>query len=286
MSRFHPSVSWDQISSTNNSAKQEYTDDSGSIGDGDEESWFSGAGGDSLLADSSLASVASPQSFFVPIHYEANYQYPLLVWLHSDGFNENQIDHVMPHVSTRNYLATGVRGTRAADSVGHRFDWHDSPAAIDAAHDKVLSAVDQACQRYSVHCSRIILAGYRSGGTMAMRIAMRNPDRFAAVASLGGRMPNGGKVLANLALLRKRGLPMLWQVATASSWFDRQALQSDIRAAMLLRAKVEIRQYSGDDEMNTAILSDFNHWIMNRIVAGNPPAAEQWQSNPVCFSSN
>ena len=285
MSRFHPSVSWDQFSSTNSSPNQEYTDDSSSIGDGDDESWFSGAGGGSL-ADASLASVASPQSFFVPIHYEANYQYPLLVWLHNDGFNENQIDHVMPHVSTRNYLATGVRGTRAADSVGHQFDWHDSPAAIDAAHDKVLAAVDQACQRYSVHSSRIILAGYRSGGTMAMRIAMRNPDRFAAVASLGGRMPSGGKVLANLALLRKRGLPMLWQVATASSWFDRQALQSDIRAAMLLRAKVEIRQYSGDDEMNTAILSDFNHWIMNRIVAGNPPTAEQWQSNPVCFSSN
>ena len=209
-----------------------------------------------------------------------------MVWLHSDGFNENQIDHVMPHVSTRNYLATGVRGTRAADSMGHRFDWHDSPAAIDAAHNKVLSAVDRVCDRYSVHRDRIILAGYRNGGTMAMRIAMRDPDRFAAVASLGGGMPQGGNVLANLKSLRKRSLPMLWQVATDSAWFDPRSLKADIHAAMLLRAKVEVRQYHSDDEMNTVALSDLNHWIMNRVVAGIPAGAEPCESRPACFSSN
>ena len=81
--------------------------------------------------------LASPQTFFVPVHYEANYRYPLIVWLHSNGYNENQIDHVMPHISTRNYMATGVRGTRAADAIGHRFDWHDSAAAIDVIEDIV-----------------------------------------------------------------------------------------------------------------------------------------------------
>ncbi|NND96431.1 MAG: hypothetical protein HKN47_03770 [Pirellulaceae bacterium] len=109
------------------------------------------------------------------MHYESNYQYPLIVWLHSDGFNENQIDHVMPHVSTRNYLATGIRGTRAIDSVGHQFEWHNSAAAIDATHEKVLCAIDEVSDRYSIHTSRIVLAGYRSGGTMAMRIALRDP---------------------------------------------------------------------------------------------------------------
>lgn len=282
MSRFHPSVSWNQLSGS--SAQHDYGDDSGS--DGDDESWSGGGGDDDLLSTVALPTVTSPQTFFVPIHYEPNYRYPLIVWLHSNGFNENQVDHVMPHVSTRNYLATGVRGTRAADSIGHRFDWHDSPAAIDAAYQKVMSAIDEVCGRYSVHRQRIVLAGYRRGGTMAMRIAMRQPEMFAAVASFGGRMPDGGKVLANLQALRRRGLPMLWQVATGRSSFDVQNLKTDIRSAMLVRAKVEIRQYVGDDEMNTAALSDFNNWIMNRIVNGNPPSPEQWQSDITCFSSN
>ncbi len=285
MSRFHPSVSWNQFAENSNKHR-ENSDDSGTMGDHGNESWFSGEGDHRSLAASARPSAAWPQTFFVPVHYESNYRYPLVVWLHSDGFNENQVDHVMPHVSTRNYLATGVRGTRAADSIGHRFEWHDSPAAIDAAHDKVLCAVEEVCDRYSVHRDRIVLAGYRSGGTMAMRIAMRQPNLFSAVASLGGRMPDGGKVLANLHSLRERALPMLWQVATGSSWFDAQSLKSDIRAAMLMRAKVEIRQYTDDDEMNTVALSDFNNWIMNRVVNGAAPSAEQWQSSPACFSSN
>lgn len=279
MSRFHPSVSWNQFSG--NSTEHGH-DHSGNVGESDEDSWFGDESDSGLLS----ASLASPQTFFVPIHYESNYRYPLVVWLHSDGFNENQVNHVMPHVSTRNYLATGVRATRAADSVGHRFDWHGSPAAIDAAHDKVMTAVDEACDRYSVHRDRVVLAGYRSGGTMAMRIAMRQPEMFAGVASLGGRMPQGGNVLANLTSLRRRAIPMLWQVATDNESFDAQSLKSDIRSAMLVRAKVEIRQYTFDDEMNTVALSDLNHWIMNRVVNGNAPTTEQWQSAPACFSSN
>ncbi len=289
MSRFHPSFSWQFPNSNKESHGGNQDENHGhphALSDVDDEVCRSGGSENDFFAASPLASVASPQTFFVPVHYEPNYRYPLIVWLHSDGFNENQIDHVMPHVSTRNYLATGVRGTRAADSAGHRFDWHQSSTAIDAAHDKVLCAIDETCDRYSVHPDRIVLAGYRSGGTMAMRIAMRQPGLVAAVASLGGPMPRGGKVLSNLSSLRERRLPMLWQVATAAAGFDSHSLKTDIQSAMLVRAKVEIRQYADDDEMNTAALSDLNHWIMSRIVNREPPSAEQWQSSPACFSSN
>lgn len=231
-------------------------------------------------------SLGSPQTFFVPMHYEANYRYPLIVWLHSNGYNENQINHVMPHVSSRNYVATGVRGTRAADSIGHRFDWHDSPAAIDSAHEKIMCAIDEAADRYSIHRERVVIAGYRDGGTMAMRIAMREPKAFAAVASFGGSVPAGSAVMANLSTLRKREIPMLWQVAEESPAYDTGKLKSDITSAMMMKAKVEIRQYKNDDEMNTVALADFNQWVMSRIVAGEPMNSREWGSSPVCFSSN
>ncbi|NND96975.1 MAG: alpha/beta hydrolase [Pirellulaceae bacterium] len=190
-------------------------------------------------------------------------------------------------MSTRNYLATGIRGTRAIDSVGHQFEWHNSAAAIDATHEKVLCAIDEVSDRYSIHTSRIVLAGYRSGGTMAMRIALRDPMRFAGVASFGGRVPQGGCSLGSLDLIRERAMPMLWQCALESPEFSPEALNADIRQALLLRAKVDVRQYKNDDEMNTAALADFNQWMMNRVVLGNPMTAdEQWESGPVCFSAN
>lgn len=228
----------------------------------------------------------SARVFVLPLHYEANYQYPLVVWLHSDGYNEHQIEDVIPHVSLRNYIAVGVRGSRAADSRGHRFDWSESPAAIVAAHDAVAEAIDLARQRYSVHPQRVVLAGYRGGGAMALRLGLRNPQICSAVISLGGHFPSGGGLVSDLAELRQRRLPMLWQFAGQSSTFCYDRLVADIRLARLLRASVEIRHYQGDDEMNTATLADVNDWLMRRVVSAIPAESDQWASNETQFSPN
>ena len=286
MSRFHQSVSWNQSQNQNNQQETRENETNRKKKSNHIQSLTADEDTESFDLKNARATLRCPQTFFVPVHYESNYRYPLIVWLHSDGFNENQIDHVMPHISTRNYLATGVRGTRAADSVGHRFDWHNSDTAIDAACEKVLCGIDEAIDRYAVHTDRVILAGYRSGGTTAMRIAMRNPSRFAGVASFGGRMPKGGRAFANLDEIRKRQLPMLWQWGKDNPLYQQDSLAADIRDAQVLKAKLEIRQYNNEDEMNTAALSDFNQWIMNRIVAGVSMDAESWETTPVCFSEN
>ncbi len=228
--------------------------------------------------------VGANRGFFLPIHYSSGYRYPLIVWLHNDGFNENQINHVMPHVSLRNYVGVGVRGNRAADSMGHRFDWHDSPAAIGIAHDNIVDATDEAIDRYSIHDRRIVLAGFGAGGTMAIRIAMRDPRRFAAAVSVGGRMPQGS--IRNLHELRKRRMPMLWQWASQNENYTTDGLKVDCQSAMAIGAKVQVRQYPGTDEMDTVVLSDINRWIMQEVVSVESEPDDQWATTPTAYSSN
>jgi phospholipase/carboxylesterase len=297
MSRFHPSMSW------NEPANPGQGDTSDGASDESRSEWstesdpadhFGTANSPSSLANQPRDCRGGAswghfghRNFFLPLHYEPNYHYPLIVWLHSDGFNENQVDHVLPHVSLRNYIAAGVRGIRAADSLGHRFDWHDSPAAVAAAEESVAQTVVEATQRFSVHPSRIILAGYGSGGTMAIRIALRDPEHFAAVASLGGAMPAGPHLCSNLSQLRARQMPMLWSWATSGPRFDPDRLGQDVRLAMMIKASVEIRQYSAEDEMDTVTLSDLNDWIMRRVVADQPAQADQrWATSPTNYSAN
>src|SRR4051794_19841644 len=50
---------------------------------------------------------------FAPLHYESNYAYPLLVWLHGPGDDESQLKRIMPLISMRNYVGVGPRGTVA-----------------------------------------------------------------------------------------------------------------------------------------------------------------------------
>jgi phospholipase/carboxylesterase len=292
MGRFQQPISWNPPTDSGNTSKHHTTkhQDAG-LEPEDHDSVFesdqSEDGSQEFSLDAtSWSRPASHRSFFLPLHYTPSYDYPLVVWLHSNGFNENQIDHVMPYISLRNYVGVGIRGNRAADSIGHRFDWHQSPGAISAAHEAICEAIDDALGRFSVNPSRIVLAGYQQGGTMAMRIAMRDPDRFAGAISLGGRMPRGA--IRNVHELRRRELPMLWQWSVNNPEYTDDNLKSDCRSVMMTRGQVEVRQYPSDDEMDTVVLRDLNEWIMRRIVSGSCSGAhtDRWASSPTSYSSN
>ena len=279
MDRFHKSMSWNQPAeseSEKHNAQAHAWDSDEAISNNSNASFD--------LADT-WSHNTSHRSFFLPVHYSENYQYPLLVWFHSNGFNEHQIDQVMPHISLRNYVGVGIRGTKAIDSVGHRFDWHHSPAGIATTQEAVTQAIESAAERFSINPSRVVLAGYREGGTMALRTAMREPDRFAGVISLGGRMPNGS--IRNIHQLRERRMPMLWQWGTENTQFSQQNLKTDFQMCMAIGSRVEVRQYPGDDEMTTIALHDLDEWTMRHVVADSSiQDSDRWASSPTLYSSN
>src|SRR5262245_56830593 len=53
---------------------------------------------------------------FLPVGYEPNYPYPLLVFLHGQGSNEEQALRLAPRLSRRNYVSTALRGPVATSA--------------------------------------------------------------------------------------------------------------------------------------------------------------------------
>jgi phospholipase/carboxylesterase len=232
--------------------------------------------------------IARPRSFVIPLRYEAGYRYPLIVWLHNDGYNEHQICDVMPHISTRNFVGVGVRGSLAIDNTGNRFAWSQTPAAVARCEDAVWQAIDDASKRYSIHPDRIFIAGYGDGATMARRVAFQRSAQFAGCIALGGRMPRGGAVLGNLNATRT--IRNFWALAIDNASMSEEQFDEDVRLVASARLRMEIRRYTTDDEMVTEVLRDVNVWAMD-IVTGNngaqaKPAAQDWSTTPVQFSSN
>ena len=195
------------------------------------------------------------------------------------------IDQIMPHLSTRNYIGIGIRGNHAVDSAGHCFNWHDSPAAVDATQEAVFDAIEEASIRFSIHPKRVILAGYQDGGTMAQRIALRTPSQISGVISMGGTLPHGE--LSLFEELRQRKLPMLWQWSSRNPLYNDQQIREDCQLAMSISADLEIRQYADEDEMNTVTLKDANDWIMRKVISGSSISdTNQWSSKSVAYSAN
>jgi poly(3-hydroxybutyrate) depolymerase len=64
------------------------------------------------------------------------------------------------------------------------------PGARGASEAALLmSMIDHVCRRYAIAADRVCAFGLSAGGAMAMMLALRYPDRFAAVGSHSGAAP-------------------------------------------------------------------------------------------------
>lgn len=210
-----------------------------------------------------------PSAVFGPLHYEPNYSYPLLVWLHGPQDNETQLRRIMPTVSMRNYVAVSPRGISLSHKDRRRASlatWDTSPEKTSSAATRVFESIDRACSQYNVARRRIFLAGFDRGGSMAFRIAMAYPHRFAGVLSLGGGLPVGGPLLSRLSEVRS--LPVFLASGKDSEECPPERVCSDLRLFHSAGIDVTLRQYPCGQELTTQMLEDMNCWMMDLVTQG------------------
>jgi phospholipase/carboxylesterase len=200
------------------------------------------------------------------LHYEPNYAYPLVVWLHGSGDSDRQLRRVMPLVSLRNYVAVAPRGTMDMSLTNHTakgYRWVQSPEQIARAEQRIWHAIASAQDRYNIRPDRIYLAGYECGGTMALRIATEHADRFAGVLSLGGPFPDQGAPLARLHTARR--LPLFIAACREGSYYPTEIVCENLRLLHTAGMSLTLREYPGGDGLSPMMLADVDRWIMEQI---------------------
>lgn len=224
------------------------------------------------LAEDHRRSSLHPRVYFAPQHYEPNYAYPLLVWLHRPGADETELWDIMPLVSLRNYVAIALRGfdgTPVKSPQIHRpgeayRTWPQEPEAVFETDEAVAEAVRGAAERFHIAPRRVFLAGAGAGGTMALRLGLLNPEQFAGVLSIGGPLPRGEMPLRCYRTLRR--FPV-WLAQTLAEHQPVQSLCADLRLIHSAGMELMLRQYVGAQELDRVILADMNRWIMERVTS-------------------
>ncbi len=204
----------------------------------------------------------SIHSTFMPLHYEAGYAYPLLVWLHNEGDDESVLPAVMQHISTRNQVATSPRGTLQYGN--GQYGWKQSATGILDAEQAVSDAIEETAARFNIHSNRVFIAGSGSGGTMALRLALRRPEWFAGCASFNGGLPTGERPLSRIKEIRE--LPLLLAFQEESDTYSEAELCSDLSLLHSAGCEVGIRHYQGSGDIGKVMLEDLNRWLMDLIL--------------------
>lgn len=232
-----------------------------------------------------------------PIHYEPNFAYPLIVWLHDSEKTETEILETIPKISARNYVAVAPRGISCykkrlvRSSVNGNpvqekcwiepcFSWQDTEDGVIEAENLVFDSIAEAYAKYNVNMRRIFLVGRGVGGTMALQVAMRNPHEFAGVVCIDGALPATDSIpLRNWSALRD--LPVLVTSGKPNSTIAPSLNKNLLRLYHTAGLTVLVRQYneenSTEEALNArmkAVLTDVNRWIMERATNPRTPSSE------------
>jgi phospholipase/carboxylesterase len=222
---------------------------------------FSGAEGDFAHA------------LFAPIHYEPGYSYPLIVWLHGCGGDERQLRRLMPLLSLRNYLAVAPRGLPLCGAAGRPgYGWRQTDGHFQTAQQRVFDCVDRASRQFNVAAQRVFLMGTGRGGTMALRVALCHPARFAGVVSLCGGFPRGGAPLGNLVAARR--LSIFLAADRGSRQYPAARVCADLRLLHTAGLSVTLRQYPCGRHLFRQMLADVDRWIIDEITAPQTACVE------------
>jgi phospholipase/carboxylesterase len=226
----------------------------------------------------------------VPTAYEPNYEYPLIVGFHGRGGNEMQAIRWLERISDRNYVGFCPRGSVMLDRIG-RYGWseasregHDVSARWNAApagdrfrkmiaadiddptvagEFAVLDQLRSLQSEIAIHPNRVYLFGVGEGASMAYRLALSFPDRFAGVIAIQGWLPNDVSYLTRCQESRR-----LKFLALHGEWDDSLPLCETRRQIEHLRnagLDVAFQTYPSEGLPVGPMFDDINTWLMSQF---------------------
>ena len=213
---------------------------------------------------------ARPMLTFLPTGYEPNYPYPLLVFLHGHGSSEEQVLRLAPRLSRRNYICIALRGPNTLDGRDGRLVYSWGEGQNDTAVEEyVLHAIAQTRRHFHVHSERIYLAGFCEGATLAYRLGLTFPEKFAGVISLNGCLPRRGGPLFRLPDVRR--LRVLIGHGIANSVVPLGMARSDFRLFYAAGLDVRLHTYAANHRIHPDMLRDIDRWVQGKINEEHVP---------------
>lgn len=205
-----------------------------------------------------------PVRTFLPTGYEPGYAYPLLVFFHGHGSDEEQILQLAPRLSRRNFICIGLRGSRPVDlhSDGRLgYSWGAEDAYDAQLEDYVLRAVEQTCQKFHIHPERIYLAGVCEGASLAYRLGLTFPHKFSGIISLNGVMARHRGPLLRLQAIRD--LKVFIGHGIANALQPLALARNDFRLLYSAGLPVEFHAYPTTHRLHMDMFRDINRWIIS-----------------------
>ena len=201
--------------------------------------------------------------------------FPAIVALHGWGASAFDLLGLAPYIANGGFLMLCPQGPMelplGQGALG--YGWfpitmggaRPADSEIETAVEAVSAFIDEALKRYPVDPSKLALLGFSQGGVMAYRLALRQPQRFAALAALSSWFPPelADKVADREALKR---LPTMIQHGSRDEAINISRGRESVEKIRELRIPVVYREYDCGHEITAQGLRDLSQFLNEKVV--------------------
>jgi len=199
--------------------------------------------------------------------------HPTIVAMHGWGSNALDLMGLAPYVAEGRCLMLCPQGpVEVAIGAVNGYGWYElrpgaqpDMEAMGKAADYLMGFVDAALERYPADRRKLILMGFSQGGVMAYNMAIRHPERFAALVALSTWFP---QELAEHAHNRDAlaQLPTLVQHGRADDMIDIGKALESIERLRSFKMPLSYREYDCGHEITVDGIRDLSAFLTDKVI--------------------
>jgi phospholipase/carboxylesterase len=199
--------------------------------------------------------------------------FPTIFAMHGWGSNAMDLHGIAPYIAGGQFLVICPQGPIEVEiGAVNGYGWYQTkPGAqpdlekVDEAVGQLAGFINQACQRYPVERSKIVAVGFSQGGMMAHNLAIRWPERFAALVGIGTAFPD---FLAERAAKREayENLPVLIEHGRADEAISMSRARKSLDKLRELGFNVTFRDYDCGHEVAADGVRDMSAFLTEKVL--------------------
>lgn len=199
--------------------------------------------------------------------------FPTIFAIHGWGANAMDLLGLAPYVADGRFLVICPQGPVEVEiGATNGYGWYPirmgSPPdmeKIDAAADTLHQFVDDACSHYPVDRRKVVVLGFSQGGAMAYSLAMRSPERFAALVGISTYFPDAlAERAANNEALEQ--LPTLVMHGRADPMLEFTRARHAVENLRKLKVPVTFREYDCGHEITADGVRDLSKFLLEKVA--------------------
>jgi phospholipase/carboxylesterase len=205
--------------------------------------------------------------------------HPAILALHGRGANALDLLGLAPYISGGRFVVICPQGPLQfpAGGAAAGYAWYpmsgggrppDAEAML-SARENLRTFLDECLGRYPIDAGKLVLLGFSQGGVMAYHLALREPERFVALAALSCWLPPDA-VPRSSGSPALRELPVLVQHGSADSMIEVDRARDAVERLRGLGIALTYREYDMGHEITPRSLSDLSAWLDDKVPQRRP----------------